>query len=361
MENITITCISHTPKTVPIEKSIGMVLLHDITEIRKDDFKGVAFKKGHIIKEQDLDHLKRIGKENIFAFNIGKDELHEDDAAIRIANSLIGQGVRIQGEPKEGKINLAAQYRGLLKIDSKRLLRLNMLGEIMCATLHNNTYVHENQIVAGTRAIPLVIKKNIVVKAERLLKRDSTAVIEVQRLNKPKAGIVITGNEIYYRRVKDAFAPILTSKIEALDGEVIDIYFSPDNVEDIVKGLNVLIQKDINLLITTGGMSVDPDDLTRFAISKIGARGIVYGSSVLPGAMFMVSYIDVRKENTITTIPILSIPACGMYYKTTIFDVLLPRILAGEMITRKEIAELGHGGLCLNCKVCNFPICPFCK
>jgi molybdopterin biosynthesis enzyme MoaB len=205
-----------------------------------------------------------------------------------------------------------------------------------------------------------------------------TGIIEVKKLKKPKAGVVITGNEVYYGRIKDAFAPIITKKIEAFDGEIIGIYYAPDDEEFIEERLRELIMAGADLLITTGGMSVDPDDVTRFAIRRLGATDITYGSAVLPGAMFLVAYISVAEQQmgsesesakaaslihpfAHSLIPVLGIPACGMYHKTTVFDLVLPRILAGEKIGRYELAELSHGGLCLNCKKCRFPICPFGK
>ncbi|MFQ3574779.1 MAG: molybdopterin-binding protein, partial [Thermodesulfovibrionales bacterium] len=184
-------------------------------------------------------------------------------------------------------------------------------------------------------------------------------VIEVKRLKKPNVGLVITGNEIYYGRIKDAFSPVIRSKIEGYNGRIVDVYYCPDNIEIIKSRLLDLIQKGADLLITTGGMSVDPDDVTRFAIREIGAHDITYGSSVLPGSMFLIGYITSSSNKD--PIPIIGIPACGMYHKVTIFDIILPRILAGERIGRKEIAILGHGGLCLNCQECRYPICPFGK
>jgi hypothetical protein len=345
--------------TVPVEEAIGMVLRHDITEIRKGEFKGRAFKKGHIIKEEDIPLFKRLGKENLFVLNISIDEMHEDEAAYALANALMGEGVKIDGEPNEGKINIVAARDGLLKINKHKLTQFNMLGTVMCATLHNNTVVKKGQIVAGTRAIPLVIKRKIVEEAVRIAKGsngqelDGSGVIEVKKLLKPKVGIVITGNEVYYGRIEDAFAPILKKKIERFDGEIIDIYYAPDREDFIEERLRKLIFSGADLLITTGGMSVDPDDVTRFAIKRLGATEITYGAAMLPGAMFLIAYLE--------RIPIIGIPACGMYHKITIFDLILPRVLAGEKIGRQEIAELGHGGLCLQCKKCTYPVCPFGK
>jgi hypothetical protein len=349
-------------KTIPVAEAVGMVLAHDITEIRKEEFKGRAFKKGYIIKEDDVNHLQRLGKESLFVLNVADDEMHEDDAAYAMANALIGEGVKIEGEPKEGKINIIAERDGLLKIDKDALLRFNMLGDVMCATMHNNTVVKKGRLLAGTRAIPLVVKKSVVEEAvsiaEQARKTGSAedrkrGVIEVKELRRPKTGVVITGNEVYYGRIKDAFAPVIRKKIAAFEGEIVGIYYAPDDEKFIEDRLRELIAAGADLLITTGGMSVDPDDVTRFAIRSLGATDMTYGSAALPGAMFLSAYVD--------NIPVLGIPACGMYHKTTIFDLILPRALAGEKIGRKEIAELGHGGLCLNCKECRYPVCPFGK
>lgn len=369
-------------KTIRVTEAIGTVLAHDITEIRPGEFKGRAFKKGHVIREEDVCHLQRLGKERLFVLQVAEDEMHENDAAYAIARALMGEGVAIKGEPKEGKISIVAERDGLLKIDADALLSFNMLGEVMCATLHDNTVVKKGQTLAGTRAIPLVVKKSIVKEAVRIAEAARNipltpalsprgegdmpfhlpsgemiqvrgGVIEVKELRKPKAGVVITGNEVYHGRIKDAFAPVITKKIEVLGGELVGVYYAPDDKAFITDRLRELLNAGADLLITTGGMSVDPDDVTRFAIRELGATDITYGSAVLPGAMILVAYLG--------EIPIFGIPACGMYAKTTIFDLVLPRSLAGEKIGRRELAELGHGGLCLKCEVCRYPICPFGK
>jgi Probable molybdopterin binding domain len=339
-------------KKLSVQEAVGTVLAHDITEIRPGEFKGRAFKKGHVIRREDVCHLQRLGKENLFVLHIADDEMHEDDAAYALANSLMGEGVKIKGEPKEGKINIIAERDGLLTINKDALLSFNMLGDVMCSTLHNNMIVKKGQTVAGTRAIPLIVKKDIV-QAAADLGEEAGKIIHVKEIRKPKAGLVITGNEVYYGRIKDAFAPIIRNKIEAVGGQIVGAYYAPDDESFIEARLRELINAGADLLITTGGMSVDPDDVTRFAIRNLGAADITYGSAVLPGAMFLAAYIG--------EVPILGIPACGMYAKTTIFDLILPRVLAGEKIGRKELAELGHGGLCMKCEVCRHPVCPFGK
>jgi molybdenum cofactor synthesis domain-containing protein len=295
----------------------------------------------------------------------------------------MGEGVAIKGEPKEGKINIVAERDGLLKIDRGALRSFNLLGEVMCATLHDNTLVKKGQVLAGTRAIPLVVKKSIIenavrisgkarslefgVRSEAVNPQSHGGVIEVKELRKPKVGVVVTGNEVYHGRIKDAFAPVITKKIEELGGELVGVYYAPDDKGFIVDRLRELLHAGADLLIATGGMSVDPDDVTRFAIRELGATDISYGSAVLPGAMFLIAYLEKAEGkssdavNPQSEIPILGIPACGMYSKTTVFDLVLPRVLAGEKIGRNELAELGHGGLCLQCEVCRYPVCPFGK
>jgi molybdenum cofactor synthesis domain-containing protein len=366
-------------KTVPVSAAVGMILAHDITEIRKDEFKGRAFKKGHIIRLEDIVYLKRLGKEHLFVLSLAPDEVHEDDAACALAAALMGTGVRAEGEPKEGKINIVAERDGLLYVNREALLAFNMLGDVMCAARHSNSLVKEDRVVAGTRAIPLVVKRAVIDEAVGICENARAAgkpVVEVKGLRKPKAGVVITGNEVYHGRIKDAFAPIISKKIEAFKGEIVGLYYAPDDTAIIEQRLRELLDAGADLLITTGGMSVDPDDVTRFAIRNIGAKDIAYGAAVLPGAMVLVGYIEKvqcldvpvqsgsnrgRGARNADLIPILGIPACGMYHSITVLDLILPRVLAGEKIGRRELAELGHGGLCLHCKECRYPVCPFGK
>ncbi len=341
-----------TMKAIPVARAVGTILAHDITEIRPGEFKGCVFKKGHLIREEDICHLQRLGKEHLFVLQVAEEEMHENDAAFALATALMGEGVEIKGEPKEGKISIVAERDGLLTINRDALLAFNMLGEIMCATLHTNTLVKKGQLVAGTKAIPLVVKKTVVNTAITIGER-AGKIIRVREIRKPKVGVVITGNEIYNGKIKDAFAPVITKKMEDVGGELVGIYYAPDDEAFIVDRLRELLKAGADLLITTGGMSVDPDDVTRLAIRELGAADITYGSAVLPGAMFLIASLG--------AVPIIGIPACGMYAKTTIFDLILPRVLAGDRIGRKEVAALGHGGLCLKCDVCRYPVCPFGK
>lgn len=343
-------------QAVPVSDAVGMVLAHDITEIIKDGFKGVAFKKGHTIAPDDICKLQRLGKEHIYILDIPEGYMHEDEAAEALAKSLMGEGLAAQGSPREGKINIVAAHDGLFKVDKAALLRFNMAGDVMCATMHTNTVVKKGQVVAGTRAIPLVLPRQTVHKAMADM---GAPALSISRMTRPRAGLVITGNEVYDGRIEDAFAPVIRQKIEALDGEVTDIAYCPDDKEMIQAKLTEFLRGGADLLLTTGGMSVDPDDVTRFAIRALGAKDMAYGSAVLPGAMILVAYAD--NPWTGKTVPIIGIPACGMYHKATVFDLVLPRVLAGERIGRLELAEYGHGGMCLHCETCRFPVCPFGK
>ncbi len=364
--------------TIPVDDAVGTILAHDITEITPGAFKGPAFRKGHVIRQEDICHLRRLGKERLYVLHMAEDEMHEDEAADALAYALMGEGVRLGGEPKEGKINLVAGRAGLLKINKDALRRFNLLGDVICATLHDNTVVQEGQVVAGTRSIPLVVNRSVIARAVEIARNGQRQdggmqrVIEVREMRRPKAGVVITGNEIYTGRIEDAFGPIVRKKIAAYGGEISGIAYAPDDASFIAARLRELIDAGCDLLITTGGMSVDPDDVTRFAISTLGSDNLVYGSPVLPGSMVGVAYLErnrpaisgedgVQRTGESELIPVLCVPACGIYSRTTVFDLLLPRVLAGDCITRDELAKLGHGGLCLQCDVCRYPLCPFGK
>ena len=338
--------------TIPIEQAVGKVLAHDITEIRPGQFKGVAFRKGHIVHEEDIAHLRRIGKEHLFALHLGPGEVHEDEAAMRLAKALAGQGVFFDGYPSEGKIGLKASYKGLLKVNVEALTELCLIPEICCASQHTNTLVKKEEIVCATRAIPLVMDEATLNEAVHIAGAGG-GIFSVKPLSQPQTGIVITGNEVYGGLITDKFAPILRKKLEILGCSIKKFLFAPDNKTRIIECIKELLQKGVGLILVAGGMSVDPDDISRVAISEAGAEDVVYGTSVLPGAMFLYGHIG--------AVPILGIPACVLYYKATVLDILLPRVLAGEMITREDLAGLAHGGLCLNCNKCHYPVCPFGK
>jgi hypothetical protein len=340
-------------QVVSIEAAVGHALAHDITEIRPGEFKGAAFHRGHILQEDDLEHLRRLGKNHLYILNQETHEMHEDEAAEKIAHALCGVGVGWEGIPKEGKITLKATRDGLFTVAVPTLTKFNGMGDLMCATRHTHCVVKKGEKVAGTRAIPLMIDANRVHKAVRIAEAAKGGVLRVLPLKQAKVGVMITGNEVYHGRIEDRFEPIIRKKVTGLNGTIHGVCFLPDDDQRIADAALNFVKEGVDVLITTGGMSVDPDDRTRFGLKKAGARNMLYGSAVLPGAMFMIA--------TLKGIPVLGIPACGLFAQATVFDLVYPRILAGERITRKNLAKLGHGGLCLQCEPCRYPECSFGK
>ncbi len=338
--------------TIPLDQAVGKVLTHDITEIRPGNFKGPAFKKGHVIKEEDLDHLRRLGKEHLFVLHIGPDGFHEDEAAIRLAEALAGAGVVFNDQPSEGKIVLKSAHRGLLKVDVEALTEFNLVPDITCSSRHNNVLVYGGETIAATRAIPLIIDRTSVNKAVSIAK-EAGGIFSVKRLSQPDTCVIITGNEVYKGLIKDKFASIIRKKLKPFGCNLRETLFTPDVQFEITQGIMKLLNKGMGLILVAGGMSVDPDDVSRMAIAEAGVKDMVYGTPVLPGAMFLYGRLG--------EIPVLGLPACVLYYNSTVFDLVLPRVLAGEKITKRDIAVMAHGGLCLICDECRYPVCPFGK
>jgi hypothetical protein len=339
-------------KKIDLREGLGLQLAHDITEIRPGEFKGPAFQKGHTVCDGDICHLQKLGKNHLYVLDLEEDEIHENEAAALLAAALSGDGVVWKNEPREGKIGLFAGRDGLLGVDTSSLAAFNMVDEVMCATLHNNTLVKKGELVAATRAIPLVMKRASIERAAAIA-RQNGHVLSVRPLRQARAGFVITGSEVYQGLIEDRFAPILREKVEALGSEVLAVDFAPDDAAFIAEVIRSQLNRGCDLLFLTGGMSVDPDDVTRHGIRLAGASEIHYGSAVLPGAMFLAAYLG--------DVPLLGVPGCGLYHRATVLDLVLPRILAGERIGKRDLAFLGHGGLCRDCPECIFPHCPFGK
>ena len=336
-------------KLIPVEEAIGMVLSHDVTAIVPGRFKGPAFKRGHVIQAQDVDRLRDLGKENIAVLDLGPGWVHEDDAARRLATAAAGTGIRLS-TPSEGRVNLIASRDGLLKIDVDRLNAINAIADIIMATRHTDRLVREGQVVAGTRIIPLTIEDAALQTAEQLCAPEEP-LVSVKSVPPRTVGIITTGSEVYHGRIQDKFGPVVKAKLTALGSRVLRQILVPDDRDMTVAAIQTLIREGAEIVMITGGMSVDPDDLTPGSIRATGAEVISYGAPVLPGAMFMLAYLQ--------DIPIIGLPGCVMYHEASIFDLVVPRILAGERITREDISALGHGGMCLGCDDCRFPACGF--
>ena len=336
-------------KKIPVERAVGTVLAHDITRILPGRFKGVAFKKGHQVGEADIPELLKLGKRHLYVLQLSAADLHEDDAALRIAAAVCGPGLRWTA-PAEGKSTIVAATDGLLKIDVPALRRINGLGHLILATLKSGTPCRHGQAVAATRIIPLLLPATRIERLEGIAAA-AAPVLSIRPYRRLKVGAVVTGSEIYSGLIPDGFDTWVGEKIRACGSDLARKILAPDDAGRIAAAVLELKALDCDLIVVTGGLSVDPDDVTPRGIRKAGARVVSYGAPILPGAMFLYALL----EGT----PVLGLPACVYYHQTTVFDLILPRILAGERITRRQITALGHGGLCQNCAECRFPLCPF--
>jgi hypothetical protein len=341
-------------KLIQTREAAGHVLCHDITQIIKGVTKDAVFRKGHIVTEEDIPVLLSVGKEYLYVWEEDESMLHENDAAKLLYRMCAGEYMHAS-EVKEGKIEVIADCDGLLKVDRQKLKEINGLGEMMIATRHGDTRVSGGDKLAGTRIIPLMIEKEKMEKAERLA--GDSPILTLKPFTRKKTAVLTTGNEVYHKRIEDTFTPVILEKLQEFDTELVFHEIYADDHEKITAGCMEAMDKGAELIICTGGMSVDPDDKTPLAIKNTGAEIISYGAPVLPGAMFLLSYYR-RGEKSI---PIIGLPGCVMYAKRTIFDLVLPRLMADDPVSREELAALGEGGLCLSCEICTFPNCGFGK
>ena len=338
-------------KLVKTEDAVGQVLCHDITQIIKGVTKDAVFRKGHVVTEEDIPVLLSVGKEHLYVWEKEEGMLHENEAAEILRRVCQGNGMH-PSEVKEGKIELIADMDGVLKIDIDKLNRVNALGEMMIASRHGNFPVKAGDKIAGTRVIPLVIHEDKMKKAKEVAGEEP--IFQIRPYTKKKVGIIATGSEVYRGRIQDTFTPVVQEKLAEYGITETDHVICDDDHRMITEEIEVMLEKGCNMVICTGGMSVDPDDRTPLAIKNTGADIVTYGAPVLPGAMFLLSYYADGR-------PVLGLPGCVMHSKVTVFDLIFPRILAGEKITMADIAAFGHGGLCSNCAECHYPNCHFGK
>lgn len=341
-------------KEIRTVDAVGQILCHDITQIIKDQKKGVLFKKGHVVREEDIPALLSVGKEHLFVWEKKEGMLHENEAAEILYK--ISAGEHMHGsEIKEGKIELIADCDGLLKIRRDALQAVNSLGEMMIASRHGDFPVRKGEKIAGTRIIPLVIEKEKMDRAEEAA--GESPIFSILPFQNKKAGIVTTGSEVQKGLIKDTFTPVLREKLDEYACSVVGQTTPGDDRKQITEDILKFIREGADLVICSGGMSVDPDDRTPGAIKDTGAEIVTYGAPVLPGAMLLLAYYKTEDR----TVPILGLPGCVMYAKRTVFDLILPRVMADDRICAKEISAYGEGGLCLNCQTCTFPNCGFGK
>lgn len=341
-------------RLIETKDAVGQVLCHDITQIIPGVVKDAVFRKGHIVTEEDIPVLLSVGKEHLYVWEKREGILHEDEAAAILRDLCINEGMSAT-EPKEGKIEIRAEADGLLKVNTGKLNAVNGLGELMIATVHGNFPVKKGDKIAAVRIIPLVIKEGKMKRAAEAA--GAEPLLRILPFAHARVGIVTTGSEVFKGRIEDAFGPAIRGKLAEYDTEVMDQKIVDDKQEDIMAAIGDFVEQEADLILCTGGMSVDPDDRTPGAIKAFGADIVSYGAPVLPGAMFLLAYYQKGDR----TVPILGLPGCVMYAKRTIFDLILPRVLAGERLTPDQIRGYGEGGLCLNCPECHFPGCGFGK
>jgi len=325
-------------KLIKTKNAIGQILCHDITQIIPDSYKGARFRKGHIIKSEDVELLLSMGKENIYIWEKKAGMLYEEEAAEILCNLAQGKNIR-RAEVHEGKIELFSLCDGLLKVKTEKLFSINNIEGIVIATKKGNERIKEGNKIAGLKVVPLTIEEILLEKAKAICAEEK--LLEVIPFSQKKVGLIVTGSEVYHKRIADAFTPVIKEKLSFYNTEIADSIILDDDHKAITEKCLAMIANACDFIICTGGMSVDPDDRTPLAIKNTGAEIVSYGAPVLPGGMMLLAYYPKDKAR----IPIIGLPACVMYYKKTAFDIILPRIMANDEVTKTELAMLGEGGL----------------
>ncbi len=336
-------------KKIKVEDAVGMALCHDVTAMY-DGFKGAAFKRGHVIREEDIPKLLDYGKRTVFVWEDNAGEIHEEDAARRLAAMAAVEGAHYT-EPSEGKVLLLADQRGLFRVDTALLRQVNAIGDITISCLPDHYPVEQGARLVSARIVPLVTQETQIVEAERLCA--GKKLFDLRPYRHKNIGVVITGSEVYHGRIQDKFEPVVRRKMEDYPARIVGVTVCDDDLDMIVAAARQHLAGGADFLIFTGGMSVDPDDLTPTAIRQLGAEVVSHGVPAQPGNMTLVAYLD--------DVPILGVPGAAISMPTTIFDVLLPQIFAGDRLTKDDLIRLGDGGLCQLCKPCHWPNCTFGK
>jgi formylmethanofuran dehydrogenase subunit E len=340
-------------RVVTTEEAVGRTALHDMTCIEPGQSKDAAFARGQVLDVGDVCRLQRMGRFEVYVQEESSDEswVHEDDAARVMARALAGDGVDASGRPREGKIVMTAERDGLLCVREDALEEFNSIPGVMCATRHACSVVEKGQQIAATRAIPLYLERSVLAHVLDVL--NAGPLLEIRPLRRLKVGILVTGTEVFQGLIEDRFVPIITAKVEAYGCPVVAAEIVPDDRDRICSAVRDMAGRGVELLITTAGLSVDPGDVTRLGLTDAGVESMRYGTPILPGAMTLLARIG--------AVEVIGVPACALYFKTTGLDILLPRVLAGMSPSRRELARLGHGGMCMQCKRCTYPKCSFGK
>ncbi len=334
-------------KKVRAEDAVGLTLCHDLTEMR-DGFKGPAFRRGHVITAEDIPHMLDIGKRTVYVWEENAGEIHEEDAALRMAAMAPVAGAHYTG-PSEGKVLLIADGEGMLRVDTALLRELNGIGDITISTLPDHYPVRAGMRLASMRIVPLVTREEQIVRAEKLC--EGRKLLDLLPYRPRRTGLIITGSEIYHGRIRDKFEAVARRKLSAYPGEVLGAAVCDDDLDMLVDAARGFLRKGADFLIFSGGMSVDPDDLTPTAIRRLGCEVISHGVPSQPGNMTLMAYLG--------DIPVMGVPGAAIHLPTTIFDAMLPQVFCGARFTKRELIDLGDGGLCQLCESCHFPNCTF--
>ena len=338
-------------KLIRTQDAVGHVLCHDMTQIIPGVSKGPRFRKGHIVTPEDIPVLLSMGKENLYVWEMQPGMLHENEAAERLCALCLNDGMQ-RSEAREGKIELTADRDGVFLVDSDRLIAVNSVDEVMIATIHGGTAVQRGDKLCGTRVIPLVIEEETLRRAEAAA--GGRPLLELRPYRLRRAAVITTGSEVYKGLIPDSFTPVVQKKLQQFGIEMCCHLTVDDGMDHLLEALDKVRATDAELILCTGGMSVDPDDNTPGAIRRSGADIVTYGAPVLPGAMFLLGYYPDGR-------PVCGLPGCVMYARTTVFDLVLPRLAAGVRLTKRDFVTMGEGGLCLGCQPCTYPHCPFGK
>ena len=335
-------------KQIKTQDAVGHIICHDITRIIPGGVKEAAFKKGHVVREEDVPELLKLGKFNLYVWENNENMMHENDAATFIYDMIAGDNM-YPTEVNEGKINVIAYKKGLFTIDTKRLLKLNGVGQIAVATRHDYSPVKPGDLLAGTRIVPLVIEKEKMEAAKKAV--GSKPILKLTPYTHKKVAIIVTGSEVYEGLIEDGFSPVVIEKLKEYDAEAVSVVKVPDYTESTTNEIIKAIDSGADMVMVTGGMSVDPDDKTPLAIKNTGADIVTYGTPVLPGTMFMLAYLNGK--------PVMGLPGCVMHSNRTVFDLVIPRLMADLKVTKEDIDAMGKGGQCLSCGTCIYPNCGF--
>ena len=334
-------------RKVKVEEAVGLTLCHDLTEMR-DGFKGAAFRRGHVITEADIPHMLDMGKRTVFVWEENAGEIHEEDAALRMAAMAPVAGAHYTA-PSEGKVLLLADTEGMFRVDTALLREINRIGDLTISTLPDHYPVHPGMRLASMRIVPLVTREEQIIRAEAMCQ--GRLLLQLLPYRPLRTGIIITGSEIYHGRIRDKFEAVARRKLAAYPGEVLEAEICDDDLDMLVNTARRFLDQGADFLIFSGGMSVDPDDLTPSAIRQLGCEVVTHGVPSQPGNMTLMAYLG--------DVPVMGVPGAAVSLPTTIFDVMLPQVFAGVKFTREDLIRLGDGGLCQLCGSCHFPNCTF--